>query len=53
MSRNVQRAVSEFTIEQNWQSYSEEEHAVWRLLCASRNCWSVAPAANISTGSAR
>jgi phenylalanine-4-hydroxylase len=25
-------AATDFTIEQNWQSYSEEEHAVWRLL---------------------
>jgi phenylalanine-4-hydroxylase len=32
MSRNEPRAVSDFTIEQNWQGYSEEEHAVWRLL---------------------
>jgi len=32
MSRNGPRAVSDFTIEQNWQGYSEEEHAVWRLL---------------------
>ncbi len=32
MSRNGRRAVSDFTIEQNWQGYSEEEHAVWRLL---------------------
>lgn len=23
---------ADFTIEQNWQSYSEEEHAIWRLL---------------------
>src|ERR1700730_3601978 len=23
---------SDFTIEQNWQDYSEEEHAIWRLL---------------------
>jgi phenylalanine-4-hydroxylase len=23
---------SDFSIEQNWQDYSEEEHAIWRLL---------------------
>ena len=23
---------SDFSIEQNWQNYSAEEHAVWRLL---------------------
>src|ERR1700740_2076951 len=23
---------SDFTIEQNWEGYSEEEHAIWRLL---------------------
>ena len=23
---------SDFAIEQNWQAYSEEEHAIWRLL---------------------
>jgi phenylalanine-4-hydroxylase len=32
MSRNGPRAVSDFTIQQNWRGYSEEEHAVWRLL---------------------
>ena len=32
MSRNGRRAASDFTIEQNWEGYSEEEHAVWRLL---------------------
>ena len=26
------QAGSDFTIEQNWQGYSEEEHAIWRLL---------------------
>jgi phenylalanine-4-hydroxylase len=26
------QAASDFTIEQNWQGYSEEEHATWRLL---------------------
>ena len=24
--------IPDFTIEQNWQEYSEEEHAIWRLL---------------------
>jgi phenylalanine-4-hydroxylase len=32
MNRNGPRTVSDFTIEQNWQGYSEDEHAVWRLL---------------------
>src|SRR5271154_9365 len=32
MSRNGPEAASDFTIEQNWRGYSEEEHAVWRLL---------------------
>ena len=32
MSRNGPDAASDFTIEQNWRGYSEEEHAVWRLL---------------------
>jgi phenylalanine-4-hydroxylase len=32
MSGNGPRTVSDFAIEQNWQGYSEKEHAVWRLL---------------------
>src|SRR5271154_5453313 len=32
MSRNGPDAASDFTIDQNWRGYSEEEHAVWRLL---------------------
>ena len=30
--RSRPRSGSDFTIEQNWQGYSEEEHAIWRLL---------------------
>jgi phenylalanine-4-hydroxylase len=32
MSKIAPEAVPDFTIEQDWQSYSAEEHAVWRLL---------------------
>ena len=26
------KAAPDFTIEQNWDAYTQEEHAVWRLL---------------------
>ena len=29
---------SDFSIEQNWQDYSEEEHAIWRLLFERQQC---------------
>ena len=32
MSGNGLEAAPNFTIEQDWQGYSEEEHAIWRLL---------------------
>ena len=32
MANIGQNYSSDFSIEQNWQDYSEEEHAVWRLL---------------------
>jgi phenylalanine-4-hydroxylase len=32
MAQVRRNSTSDFTIEQNWQDYSEEEHAIWRLL---------------------
>ena len=32
MAEARQNFDSDFSIEQNWQDYAEEEHAIWRLL---------------------
>jgi phenylalanine-4-hydroxylase len=32
MSKTRQDFTEDFTVEQNWQEYSKEEHAIWRLL---------------------
>jgi phenylalanine-4-hydroxylase len=32
MTETPQDITSDFTIEQNWKQYTEEEHAIWRLL---------------------
>ena len=45
---------SDFSIEQNWQDYSEEEHAIWRLLFERQQRLLVGRACReFSTGSAR